>query len=106
MGHRRRLQRHAEMLELPAGIVAGLVQFARAGSSPEAPEQSAKLVSGCKSAGELLGAGAGLSSHCPDLDELRAARSVAPGAGGRAGKPLASASGKSSRAQGGLARAW
>src|SRR6266567_3557066 len=95
LGHRRRLQRHPKMSELSAGIVTSLVQPARHGRGGEAEDQSAKLVSRREPAGFLLGAGARLSPHRAHLDELRAARGAAAGAGRRFGESLASAPGKS-----------
>src|SRR5689334_18626351 len=86
MASRRRVQRHAEMSELPARLGAGLAQSARDGRRDEAENESAELVSRRESAGELLGTGTRLPSHRTDLDELRAARGIAISVGRRIGE--------------------
>src|SRR5829696_1969112 len=81
------------MFELPAGVVARFLEWAGDGGGYETEDQSSELVSGRKPVGVLLGAGAGVSSHRADLNELRVARSLAVSIGGRAGKPLETSSG-------------
>src|SRR6185436_20164037 len=87
------------MFELPTGPVTGFTQSARDGSSDEAEEESAELVSRRESARIVLGPGARVSSHRAHFDELCIARSIAAHIAGRIGKSLSAASGKSPRAE-------
>src|SRR4051812_43652998 len=75
----RRLFRHAKMFERTDGLIARFAEPARDGSCDQAQKESSKLVSRREYARELLGTGTRLSSYRADLDELRAARSVAVG---------------------------
>src|SRR5437667_10608145 len=93
----RRLQRHAEMFELPARTGPGVTQPARARSRHEAQEQSPKLVSGRESAGRLLGSGPRLSSYRAHLNELLTARGAPAGLERRSGESLAPPRTESSR---------
>src|SRR6266516_4235429 len=88
------------MLDLSARTRAGVTRRARDGNCRKTKGESPELVPGRESAGILLGSGSRLSSHRADLDELRVARSVAAGVGGRIGESLSSPRTKSPRAQG------
>src|SRR5947207_5468903 len=88
------------MLALSAWKCAGVMRRACDGNCRKTKGESPELVPGRESAGLLLGSGSRVSSHRADLDELRAARSLAAGVGGRIGESLAAPRTKSPRAQG------
>src|SRR5438876_426914 len=92
------------MPELSARLDPRFAEPASHGTGRQTKAKGAKLVSGCEPAGVLLGAGAGLPSHCAHLYELRAARVFAARLAGATGEPLAAPSRQSPGAQGGTER--
>src|SRR5439155_22651700 len=90
------------MLELSARTRAGVTRRARDGNCRKTKGESPELVPRRQAAGLLLGSGSRVSSHRADLDVLRAARSLAAGAGAWIGESLAAPRTKSPRAHGRL----
>ena len=73
---------------VPTGVVSGDVQRGCCGGDCQAEDPGSELVPGSEFDPAVLGLGAALPSHGAGQHELRAARGIAYGVGGRAGRSL------------------